>query len=289
MKDLSKMRQAMQAHVQQMIEYSTDFAAQKRDQTPYWNLVHPTYIENWPVEMLSLSIPTVQMKLMLDDIIRLGSNIVELGEGFAKTPHNIDDIIQKLDNIIQQFPNGAFVRLGSRSAKDSYYAFQHGMRIFSGKEAIESLMACSERIYEDLKLAQLMEYEPSIILRQFVDIPKESEFRCFIQNNKLIGVSQYNYPDGYFQFIDENKDTIFWAIQSWYDRQFRRINILPNVVADVFIIPRVFGEGQTEWQVKLIEINPFYPGTDPCLYHWEFQNNELTIKPEQFFQYSKVK
>lgn len=278
--DKDMMFKIMQEHKAAMEIYLNDPAAQRETRKPYWEIAHPTYIENWPTEMLSLSISTVQLKLTLEDIIALGSNNGEFGEAFSPTPLEISHIINAIDPLVRQFPNGAFVRLGSRSPKDSYLIYDSSPKVTTGEEAINLICGNSERIYDDLKLAQLMEYQPSIFIREYIDIPKWTEFRCFVKNNEMISISQYNYYDGCLDEIVKNCDVIEWAIRYWFNNYFKSINHLPNVVVDVFVKPQVYGQSQVSWGVKLLEINPFYPMTDPCLFKWINDETGLTVEKD---------
>jgi len=40
-----------------------------------------------------------------------------------------------------------------------------------------------------------------------------------------------------------------------------------NVVFDVYLRRRT-SENEVAWEVKLLEINPYFNLTDPCLYNW---------------------
>lgn len=240
--------------------------------TSYFEIVKPTYIENWSSDLCRLSIAQSGIKLSIDDAKRIGLNIVELFELFLKykdsdSPPNCADIISKLDESISQFPNGAFVRLGSRSPKDSWYSHRNGSKSTNGKEAWKRLTDCSERVAEDLLLAIDNNYEPWIWVREWQKkIRKDNEFRIFMKNRQLIGISQYNYFDGDQDWIIKNAGSIKWAILQWFP-MFRKASHLDTVICDVFVYERTQGN-VAEWQIKLLEINPFSPLTDPCLFDW---------------------
>ena len=234
----------------------------------YWETVKPTYIENWEPALYSLSMAHVDVPLSLEEAEALGGNIVELYELFPE-PHirDISEIVRRLDAATDKFPKGCFVRLGSRSPKDSFVGMKRGFKVQNGREAIELLTGISERMSDDLLLAIKEKYPPHIFVREWIDIPEWSEFRCFMDKRRLVGISQYNYLQGaVYPEIEALHDQIEWAIKMFFDTQFKSACSLPSVIFDVSVTCK--GDSlERMWSVKLIEINPFFEHTDPCLFY----------------------
>lgn len=277
----------------------------------FWEAQLPTFMENWPSSLWSISIPSVMLQLTNEETRVLGSMIWELGEGFdvsdvpeVRRTEIRNKIVDWMNTQINSFPEGyAFVRLNSRSPKDSMYWGCHkdddlDGKVRSGEEALRRLISCSERVYEDLQRDLAMNYPAYIVLRQWVNLESWQEFRCFQKNGKLVGISQYYYRHGALPEITRNHAGIQWAIEQFHKREFlpavRANEALENVVFDVYVIrkerdlsnpfsPRDphFPRGAEQisgnlvrWEVKLLEINPFFHLTDPCLFDWN--------KSEQF-------
>lgn len=239
----------------------------------YFELVKPTYIENWPKEMCSLSLAQIGIKLSLKEAEILCSNNIELNDCFDFPKYQDMSILrEKIDKEIIKFPKGVFVRLGSRSAKDALYP--HKKKIFTGKEALTNLTACSERINDDLSLAIQYNYESYIWLREWKNIPEWAEFRCFMKDRKLVGISQYNYlKNAKYPEIIKNKEVIVATIKWWFTNFFKEKSHLDTVIFDVYL--KKISQGHySVWECKLLEINPFFELTDPCLFDWR--------KPEEF-------
>jgi hypothetical protein len=230
-------------------------------------MVRPTYIENWPAELHDLSIRSKGIRLTTEDARALGSNIIDFGELFGQRKP-IDDLVERINGFIwKYFKDGAFVKLGSRSPKDRLYTVWgegSSVRVTDGKEAVRLLCAGSERISDDLLLAINENYEPYIWLREWKEIPPWAEFRCFVRNRELIGISQYNYLKGrYFQEIEEYKEGIEKSIRVFYKDALEPILRLDSVIFDVFL-----AEEMSRLVTYLIELNPFFTLTDPCLFNW---------------------
>lgn len=231
----------------------------------YLDQVKHTYIENWPSLLCNLSIAQVNIPLTIIEARTLGSCIMEYGECFKGETCDINQIRQKVATAVTKFPNGAFVRLGSRSPKDAWGAYD-SMKITTTDDPLKLLLDCSERISDDLTLAISNNYEPHIFVRQWIDIPKWTEFRCFMHNRRLTGISQYYYRDGAFPEIAENAGAIEWAIENFFN-DFKEIVPFTDIIFDVFIKIKT-KDSQRSLDVKLIEINPYSEMTDPCLYDW---------------------
>lgn len=239
----------------------------------YWEIVLPSYIENWPVALCSLSISQIDVPLTVGDANRLGANIVEFGECFRLprgTKRDISDIRSKVAEAVSKMPDGAFIRLGSRSPKDSFEGLRRGsFKINTGDDPLEILLDASERVCADLLLAVKQGYSPHIFVRQWMEIPRWAEFRCFMRDRKLVGISQYHYLQGEaLPEIVADASTIEWVIRDQFFPSFREASHLDSVVFDVFLKRWTARDNSRVWEVKLLEINPFFEFTDPCLFDW---------------------
>ena len=236
-----------------------------------------TYLENWPNELRSLSIPQVDIPMTREEATALDSQIIDWGEAFAEAPIPAHSLVAKVEAACARMPGPYFVRLGSRSPKDAFYWPKDELKAENADEVLQLLTAGSERVYEDLKIGLHFNYEPHIFIRQWIDIPEWAEFRCFMKDRKLIAVSQYYYRKVHRQILDE-WDGIQWSIEQFFNRQFRHASHLDSVVFDVFV--RLKGNATynsaccgnlpwRNWEVKLLEINPYWNLTDPCLFSWD--------------------
>lgn len=122
------------------------------------------------------------------------------------------------------------------------------------------------------------EYE--LVLRQWFDINPALEFRVFIRDGTVIGVSQrdLNYYTFLEPLVNEFKDTIDEFVQETFLDKFPE----NSCVIDVYI-PRPYNK------LFLIDVNPFSRNTDPLMFSWnellntvvdENKDYELRIVPE---------
>lgn len=253
----------------------------------YFKQVKPTYIENWPRQLHDISVPSASLPLSIEDAKRLGQHMVDYWEGFVsdevrasvnageavQSPPPIEDIrLNVQGRVCTYFRDGAFVRLGSRSPKDSWEGMRNGFKVMpTDRDPLRFLLDASERVADDLQLAIANNYEPHIWVRQWKDIEPWREFRCFMRGRKLIAASQYYYKthrDG--QTVSE----VFPEIKPELRRIVRAIKQIASIVAtaclDDVIFDVVFEPGGNvngrPMDAYLLEINPFFELTDPCLF-----------------------
>lgn len=242
----------------------------------YFDLVKFTYLENWPPSLCSLSIPQVDIPLGLIGTMQLQKEIesawYELEQGRRSIPSLFgNQLIGLIDAALNKFPSGAgFVRLGSRSPKDSILFHDTRGKVQSGAQALMLLTNFSERIWEDLYLAIEEKYPVHIFVREWQEIQPWAEFRCFMRDHRLVGISQYDYLSGYMPEISSQEGSIRFAIEQFFKR-FKEnwpIDSFDDVVFDVFLRQHRAPKNETSWEVRLLEINPWMERTDPCLFSW---------------------
>lgn len=249
---------------------------------PYFETVRPTYIENWPAGLMNLSVASAAVKLSLYEAQALGAAIAYHGETFQPpNPTLVDDIRGRVAAKVALFPKGCFIRLGSRSPKDSWELQRTGGRVLPGEDPLRFMLDESERISDDLHLALSEGYCPTIWVREWLEFEPWQEARCFVGDGKLAGISQYDYFHAYPEHWHA-ESSIEWAIRQWFtahDLAPRLEADYPaGVIVDVVALcqqkTEADGAAATEWNVRLLELNPWFEMTDPCLFSWQ--------RPEEF-------
>jgi len=203
----------------------------------------------------------------------------------------LDELADKLENIIKGFPNGAMVRLSTRSPKDAiqhtskfkqtfaeelskiegidynvddilwYSSNVHSMCLLSGKEAVDLLVA-SYRVHDDLaRWIEFPDFDMNIIIRAWEYIHPSMEFRCFVHQGQLTAVSQY-ITTCYFTNLVALKQKIREQISQFFNSVKSTLETLyQSYVFDIAILPN--------GAPIIIEVNPFWDKTGPALFHWE--------------------
>uniref|UniRef100_A0A8D0L9X1 Translation initiation factor eIF2 assembly protein n=1 Tax=Sphenodon punctatus TaxID=8508 RepID=A0A8D0L9X1_SPHPU len=92
------------------------------------------------------------------------------------------------------------------------------------------------------------------------DFITRAEFRCFVKENKLIGISQRDYTQ-YYEHISKQKEKICRCIQEFFKKHIQYKFFNEDFVFDVY--------RDSMGRVWLIDFNPFGEVTDSLLFTWE--------------------
>lgn len=98
-----------------------------------------------------------------------------------------------------------------------------------------------------------------LVLRKYLNMNPSLEFRCFVRDRKIIGITQRD--PNHFEFLFPMVDSLRSRTQAFFDEKLKKTFPDPNFVFDVYIPP-------PHKRVWLIDVNPWAPRTDPILFSW---------------------
>ena len=113
------------------------------------------------------------------------------------------------------------------------------MKVHTSADVID-MFICSERIYQDMLLAiqHKERFCEHFVIRKFVHIDIDMEFRGFVFGQQLTAVSQYNYLIHSARLVNE-KDGIMQMLQEFFDQEvqpkFKDTKFTDNYVIDFAI------------------------------------------------------
>lgn len=222
-----------------------------------------TWIENWPLEIQRLSFRQQGLCLSTEQMHALGKRNDVFAHCFAECfDYSLIELETALDQALVAFPGGAFVRLGSRSAKDTPTGLLSGCRVESGAQVIKLLTDHSRRVAFDLRRSLQHNYRAWIFLRDWQDFHWSSEFRCFLQQGRLVGISQYHHTT---ELICDYNETQIVAIKATVQQMADALTRALGPISVIFDVYLTRNDGPT---ANLIELNPWGPPSDPCLFSW---------------------
>jgi hypothetical protein len=99
----------------------------------------------------------------------------------------------------------------------------------------------------------------TLILRPFFKINTIFEFRCFVRDRTIIGISQRDLK--YVGYSDQLLAQIPTTIQDFFSKKLKFTFPDPNFAFDIYL-------PEPHDRVRLIDINPWAPRTDPLLFSW---------------------
>lgn len=98
-----------------------------------------------------------------------------------------------------------------------------------------------------------------LVLRKWFKVNPSCEFRCFVRQRRIIGICQRDL--NHFDFLFPLKDQMRDAILGYFDKTLKGTFPDENFVFDVYL-PEPYDK------VRLMDINPWAPRTDPLLFSW---------------------
>ena len=221
-----------------------------------------TFIENYPSPVINLMLPYDEIFLDEKTRIAIGSFTPEFLSGLSLEfpERDLTELGDDLENSLGRFPEGVFLRTGASSFKSDLSPILGGNTL---TRLLDILSLPCKRATTFIADSLVNEYDLNLYAFPWRDILPWSEFRLFIRDRKVIGVSQYHHQEAYPE-IQDNLDAIKASLLP-FSRQLIEALHMDTVVADVFVERQEDGRFKT----TLIELNPFIQRTDPCLFTWK--------------------
>ncbi|KAK3104009.1 hypothetical protein FSP39_023648 [Pinctada imbricata] len=198
----------------------------------------------------------------------------------SDTPGAMCPKFLELDSAVKKYIKSlggvVFPKLNWSAPRDAtWIAFDHTLKCKSPSD-IYLLLKSSEFISHDLNQPFLycedwdskkeVRVAYHLVLRKWLNVHPGYEFRCFVKNNNLIGISQRNHT-AYYDFIGKERDDIIFDIQDFYADHIHLNFPCQNYVFDMY--------RQEQGDILLIDFNPFGEVTDGLLFDWtELENND---------------
>jgi len=251
----------------------------------WYNNLNGVKFSDWGEDLFSYSAPIKEIKIPTEMILLCLQND-------KKAEHILVNYLQRqLNKKENQFFFGAnrikelFVKLESRSPKDyiQNWPKEDYKALHNAEEIVDALLG-SMRTFEDLVFLTKLKNEVILYIRPFVDMERMYEWRVFVKDKKVIGISQQFYKDTFSynkKYLNEIKRSVSYFMDSI---------CIPNIKVDNFVAD-LYVSGGTHYKVgitkkfldiSIIETNP-YRFSDPCLFE---TYGELESRKE-FLKYNK--
>jgi len=98
-----------------------------------------------------------------------------------------------------------------------------------------------------------------LVLRKWFKVNPSCEFRCFVRDRRVVGICQrdLNHFDFLFPLVEKIRHTVV----EYFEKILKNTFPEPDFVFDIYL-PNPYEK------VRLMDINPWAPRTDPLLFSW---------------------
>lgn len=202
-------------------------------------------------------------------------------EAQANPTENFSGLHEEIKNGIRQLGSKVSPKLNWSAPKDAKWIMANNTTKCEDVSEVYLLLNASDHIAHDIDDAFNECGEPDchtripyeLVLRQWVDMNPALEFRVFIKNRIVVGVSQRDL--NYYDYLDKLVPTFRQKIDEMFAEVIKPSLDNDNVIVDLYI-PRPFDK------VWIVDFNPFSRKTDSLLFTW---HELLQINPKEIYQY----
>ncbi|WP_239014703.1 cell division cycle 123 family protein [Archangium violaceum] len=232
----------------------------------YFERIRPTFLESWTKDLRALAVSQVHLPLTLVEARALSVTPPLWRERLvALDPEGLHSIAARLQKVLEGAEQGVFVRLGSGSPKDSALFRDHGGCARTPMMALKFLQT-SPRTRAHLSRFLELGHPVHLFVRHWMQIPPWQEFRCFMHNRRLVGISQLaHWGDTPDYSLAPRAEEIARTLRDFFVR-VAQVSHLGSAVFDV-LCDSGAGDGASVG-VWLLDANPWGPASDACLFDW---------------------
>ncbi len=217
-----------------------------------------TAMSAWSDQFADLMLPFDRILMSRDDLLFIGNGTP--GFSFIVTepcPSDFSLLFKSnLTRAITHYPMGAYLRLDGCS-------FRNGMampRAVGANGAIWLMRQANPKVSGLIRRSLWHKQAVSLFLFPWLPIPQWAEFRIFVREGKVLGISQY-HVDGAFAAIAQHEAAIKPALDLFIAAALPRLR-QADVVLDVLAEP----VPQAGFRIRLLDIASFGLRTDRCLF-----------------------
>jgi hypothetical protein len=200
-------------------------------------------ISHWYNALGDFTFPTLFLRLHTEELAFI----------LSKNTSAENNLVERIEKAIDSLPKPAFVGLDSCSPDDSP-SFAKKKSLTSGKAAIE-LLKSSPKVKNALESGM----DETIAIRPFRRMDQTREFRLFIYDGKLVGMSQ-RHLIRHFRRLDGRRDELWQKANQFFDSINSLLKFSQQVI-DIYFT--------SEGNILIVDMND-WEKSDPLLFRkWD--------------------
>ena len=229
------------------------------DLRAFYRYCRPTFLTEWPEPLKALSFKTEPVFPNADETRALRSGPLWKGPVWGQADAVVGGLLDKLREALGKLDSPAFVRLHTRSPKDSPLFQQHNGRVDHPWMALVMLRE-SRRFHDDVDWLAHNHVLPVVALRTWTPIPKGLEFRCIVRHGECVGIAQRPVQGTRNRLLDRHAVAV-QALLLQFTAECVRRSGLAHAAFDLCLL-REAAADLTLRDIRLIEVNPWHRATD---------------------------
>uniref|UniRef100_A0A8C5W928 Translation initiation factor eIF2 assembly protein n=1 Tax=Leptobrachium leishanense TaxID=445787 RepID=A0A8C5W928_9ANUR len=174
----------------------------------------------------------------------------------------------KVQEAINSLGGSVFPKLNWSSPRDAYWIALNSSLKCKTLSDIFLLFKSSDFVAHDFTQPFIHcaddSPDPSIkyelVLRKWCELIPGAEFRCFVKEKKLIGISQRDYTQ-YYEHVGKQETDLCKSIEHFFQEHIQYKFLDEDFVFDIY--------KDSKGKIWLIDFNPFGEVTDSLLFTWD--------------------
>jgi hypothetical protein len=219
-----------------------------------------TFPEHWYDDLADWTMPSALVPLGGADLVALASVFPEF-----RTERHLPTVLPLPEDLCNMLTVELAARGGHAFLRTSYGMLKENPFAYapvSSLREIESVLRWPDARFRRFVMDRLNDGgDASLFLRDWVDIAPGHEFRGFVRDRRVVGVTQYPATQ-FAPDVVANAGVIRAAIALLF-HQIMHLLPLDDVVIDLYVARTPQG-----YVARLIELNPMLPLTDAGLFSW---------------------
>ncbi|KAF8895450.1 D123-domain-containing protein [Infundibulicybe gibba] len=185
------------------------------------------------------------------------------------------ELDQKIRDCIKEY-GAVFPKLNFSSPKDASWILPQSSPLKCTEPSeVYILLKSSDFIAHDLSRELVFDgcgvgdyapYELELVLRKWYPIDRSRELRCFVRQNKLLGVASCisQRDPNYYEFLNDSltQAQITSAVEQYWKEKIKPKWELNDYIFDILLTRDLM-------RAHILDFNPYSPRTDPLLFTYE--------------------
>ncbi|KAJ2723063.1 hypothetical protein GGI07_002890 [Coemansia sp. Benny D115] len=187
------------------------------------------------------------------------------GEEEAKLTVDVSSTVEEIRKAIEELGGKVFPRMNWSAPTDASWMSADNTLQCQTPSEVFALLKGSDKVVGDADKGRYLDqqtlghWEPELVLKQWCNLLPSMEFRGFVRNGQLIGISQIDMQ--HYEFLEDMAAEIETEIKHLFDKHVCNAIESQNYCFDVYVT-------QDSTRAYVVDIEPWTQSVDTILFGW---------------------